>query len=170
MFRKLPACLDTIRNLKRFPSVAATNHYVRCINTKNSAPVPPDQLTESMVPFRNGSAEEGFVWTSPYGQINVADMTLDEYVWQNVDKWQHQIAIVCGITGRKYSYGKLRDHCAAVAYRLRKDFNLKPGDVVAISMANVPEYAIVALGALEAGLTLTTINPVYSAGMFDGLL
>lgn len=71
---------------------------------------------------------------------------------------------VCGITGRKYSYGKLRDHCAAVAVRLRTDFNLQPGDVVAISLPNIPEYAIVALGALEAGLVITTINPIYTPG------
>lgn len=118
-----------------------------------------------MAPFRSFSAEDGYVWRSRYNDIpTLPGMTVPEYVWKDLDKWHNKIAIVCGITGRNYSYGKLRDHCAAVAYRLRRDFNLKHGDVIAISMPNVPEYAIVALGAMEAGLTLTTINPIYTPG------
>lgn len=139
----------------------------RFISAKVSAPVPPKELTESMVPYRSESADEGFVWRSRYGQIVLPNMTVDEYVWKNLDKWQNKIALVCGITGRYYSYGKLRDHCAALAYRLREDFGLKPGDVVAISMPNIPEYAIVALGALEAGLTITLVNHAYSAGLLN---
>lgn len=71
---------------------------------------------------------------------------------------------MCGITGRKYSYAKLRDHSAAFAVRLQTKFNLKHGDVVAIALPNIPEYAIAVLGAMEAGLTITTINPIYTAG------
>lgn len=137
---------------------------IRCSSAKVPAPIPPDQLCQSMASFRSQSVEEGFVWTSRYGQTVMQHMTVDEYIWKNLDQWHSKIAIICGITGRKYSYGKLRDHCAALAYRLREDFNLSPGDVVAISMTNVPEYAIVVLGAMEAGLTITTINPSYSSG------
>lgn len=165
MFRKISGCLATVRHLK-YISPAAPLRQIRCIATKIPAPPPPDQLSESMAPFRNHTVDGGFAWTSRYGQIDASDLSLDEYVWKNVAKWQDKVAIVCGITGRKYSYGRLRDHCAAVAYRLRNDFNLKTGDVVAISMTNIPEYAIVALGALEAGLTLTTINPAYTPGLF----
>lgn len=118
-----------------------------------------------MVPFRTHSAQEGFSWTSPYGQIAKQEIRLEEYVWKHLDKWHDKTAIICGITGRQYSYGKLRDHSAAVAYRLRNNFGLQCGDVVAISMPNVPEFAIVALGAIEAGLILTTINPAYTPGL-----
>lgn len=111
-----------------------------------------------------GSTEKGFIWTSPYGQITEPDETVEEYVWKNISMWSDHIAIECGITGRKYSYGKLRDHCSALASRLRNDFNLKTGDTVAISMQNIPEYAIVVLGALEAGLVVSMINPNYTSG------
>lgn len=153
----------------RIVTAQGRNNYqlIRCISGKIPAPTPPNQLTESMLPFRSNSVDEGFVWKSRYGEIMPQNTTVDQYVWRNLDKWHNKIAIVCGITGRSYSYGKLRDHCAALAYRLRNDFNLKSGDVVAISMPNVPEYAMAVLGVLEAGLTVTTINPAYSAGSFN---
>lgn len=157
MYRKLCFRMLAVRSWNQ-------NQVFRSIGSTVYAPPPPDQLIESMIPFRSGSAEEGFCWKSRYGEIGLQNMTVDEYVWKNLPKWQNKIAIVCGITGRKYSYGKLRDHCGAFAYRLRNDFKLKPGDVVAISMPNVPEYAIVVLAAMEAGLTITTVNPTYSAG------
>lgn len=39
----------------------------------------------------------------------------------------------------------------------------KKGDVIAIVLANVPEYAIALLGSMEAGLVVTTVNPIYTA-------
>lgn len=139
------------------PSTSTDAHH----QPERSAPV---ALSEAFAHLRLHSAADGHYWRSHYGQIAVPDMTLDEYVWKNVAKWPNKIAIVCGITGRKYTYARLRDHSAAVAQRLRTEYGLKPGDVLAISMPNVPEYAIVALGALEAGLILTTVNPAYTAG------
>lgn len=68
------------------------------------------------------------------------------------------------MTGRKYTYSKLRDHSAALAVRLQRKFNLKQGDVIGICLPNIPEYAIALLGAAEAGVVTTTINPIYTAG------
>lgn len=74
---------------------------------------------------------------------------------------------VCGVTGQKYSYAKLRDHCAALAIRLQQKF--QTGDVAAICLPNVPDFAIALLGIIEAGLVVTTINPMYTAGQIDKL-
>lgn len=41
---------------------------------------------------------------------------------------------------------------------------MQKGDVVAILLPNCPEFAISALGILEAGLVLTTLNPIYTPG------
>lgn len=68
----------------------------------------------------------------------------------------------CGVTGQKYTYAKLRDHSAALAIRLQK--KLRPGDVAAICLPNVPDFAVSLLGVFEAGLQVTTINPIYTAG------
>ncbi|XP_055327154.1 uncharacterized protein LOC129580588 isoform X2 [Sitodiplosis mosellana] len=71
--------------------------------------------------------------------------------------------VVCGITGRSYTYSRLRDHSAAFAVNLSSKLNLQIGDVIAVCLPNMPEFPIAALGAIEAGLVLTTINPTYTA-------
>lgn len=60
----------------------------------------------------------------------------------------------------------MRDHCAALAIRLQKKINLKPGDAIGICLPNIPEYGIIVLGSTEAGLVATTVNPIYTAGSF----
>ncbi|KAJ6633242.1 4-coumarate--CoA ligase 1 [Pseudolycoriella hygida] len=116
----------------------------------------------SLSSFRTHTPEDGFVLSSIYEPISMPDLTVDQYVWKNISKWQNKVAIACGVTGRKYTYSKLRDHSAAMAVRLQKNFNLKRGDVVGICLPNVPEYPIALLGAAEAGLVTTTINPIYT--------
>lgn len=81
---------------------------------------------------------EGFVMKSPFDSISIPEMTIDQYVWKDVSKWQNHIAIECGVTGRNYTYAKLRDHCAALAIRMRKQLNLQQKDKVAICLPNVP--------------------------------
>lgn len=39
------------------------------------------------------------------------------------------------------------------------------GDVIAICLSNIPEFPIATLGAIEAGLIVTTMNPIYTVGM-----
>lgn len=68
------------------------------------------------------------------------------------------------MTGRSYTYAKLRDHSAAFAVRLQKHLKLEQNDVMAICMPNIPEYPIAMFGSIEAGLVVTTINPIYTPG------
>ncbi|XP_055609208.1 uncharacterized protein LOC129756376 [Uranotaenia lowii] len=116
-------------------------------------------LEESVFP-----PENGFEQNSLYGKsLQVPHTTLDQYVWDNFGQWANKTAVVCGVTGRNYTYGKLRDHCAALAIRLQQQCKLQFGDVLAICLPNVPEFPTAAFGAIEAGLTVTTINPIYTA-------
>lgn len=87
-------------------------------------------------------------------------------MWQTNKNKYLQLFQVCGLTGRSYTYSQLRDHSAAFAVRLQQRFNLDAGDTVAICLANCPEYPIAAFGAVEAGLVVTTINPIYTAGKY----
>lgn len=84
------------------------------------------------------SERDGYVMKSPYEPISIPEMTVDQYVWKNMPKWPNHIAVACGITGRKYTYAKLRDHCAALAIRLRTQLKLQKNDVVGICLPNVP--------------------------------
>lgn len=71
---------------------------------------------------------------------------------------------VCVITDRQYTFAQLRDASAAFAVRLQTKFKLSKPDVLAICLPNLPEYPIATLGAIEAGLAVTTINPIYTPG------
>lgn len=37
---------------------------------------------------------EGYIRTSPFDPVAIPDLTLDRYVWENVNKWQNKIAAV----------------------------------------------------------------------------
>lgn len=41
---------------------------------------------------------------------------------------------------------------------------LRPNEVIGLLLPNIPEYVIVCHGALEAGLTVTFVNPLYTPG------
>lgn len=153
--------------LRKIPKRCLVNVASSCFTTSSAASTPPSPTLSSSNPRnfakdRQHSPADGFYWSSAYGSITVPDMTLDSYVWQNLAKWPNKIAMVCGLTGRQYTYAQLRDHCAAVAHRLRSEYGLRRGDVIAVSMPNEPEFAIAVLGAMEAGLAVTTINPAYT--------
>lgn len=70
----------------------------------------------------------------------------------------------CAITGRKFTYDELRRKSKNLNRALRKNFKLAKGDAVAIYSPNIPEYPIIVLGALKAGLVVTTLNPLYTSG------
>jgi acyl-CoA synthetase (AMP-forming)/AMP-acid ligase II len=97
-------------------------------------------------------------------EFEIPEMRIDEFIWQNFSHWNRKVATVCGITGRQYTYGQLRDKSRILAIRLHKNFNLHIGDKIAICLPNCPEYPIIVLAGLEAGMVITTINPLYNAG------
>lgn len=170
--RMLNACT------RRYSAFAATKTTVpsaasfATISSASASPIDPFIATTTAPPpalhprnfpdYRQHNTVDGFYWRSPYGNVDIPDVTIDARVWQHLDRWRNKVAIVCGITGRQYTYAQLRDHCAAVAHRLRTEYALRRGDVIAISMHNEPEFAIAVLGAWEAGLVVTTINPSYT--------
>nr|XP_050856711.1 uncharacterized protein LOC127066709 isoform X1 [Vespula vulgaris] len=110
--------------------------------------------------FIRGQNQE-IIIPSPYGEVTYPNSKIPEYVWRNVNEFSKLIALECGVTGRKYTYGQARDAANYVARSLR---NLKfaEGDIIALIAPNLPEWALAFLGILEAGLVVTTINPYYT--------
>lgn len=62
------------------------------------------------------------------------------------------------------TYGQLRDHCRALAIRLQTVFHLNYGDSIALCLPNSIEFPTICLAGKEAGMIVTTINPIYTAG------
>ncbi|XP_004531120.1 4-coumarate--CoA ligase 1 [Ceratitis capitata] len=109
------------------------------------------------------SDEEGYIKQSPFDPVEPVNLTVDKYVWRDLKKFENDVATLCVISGRQYTYAQLRDTSAAFAIRLQNNFKLARGDTLAICLPNMPEYPIAVLGAIEAGLTVTTVNPIYTA-------
>lgn len=71
----------------------------------------------------------------------------------------------CGMSGRQYTYEQLDQFSKRVAAGFLKS-GLKPGQVVSFVLPNIPEFMIALLGALRAGLIVSTINPIYAPGKY----
>ncbi|KAL1138558.1 hypothetical protein AAG570_008621 [Ranatra chinensis] len=68
----------------------------------------------------------------------------------------------CGFTGKTYTYAQLRKISIRLASFLVK-LGLQPNDVVTLILPNIAEFPAALLGALEAGLIVSPINPLYTA-------
>ncbi|KAK5643655.1 hypothetical protein RI129_007500 [Pyrocoelia pectoralis] len=91
--------------------------------------------------------------------INIPSLTIPEFIFQKFSKYPHKTALECAETGRKYTFEEVRRKSINLNKALRKKFNVKRNDIVAIVLPNIPEYAICILGSLQAGLRVTTVNP-----------
>ncbi|GJQ78849.1 hypothetical protein Trydic_g2688 [Trypoxylus dichotomus] len=94
--------------------------------------------------------------------LKLSQCLLHEYVWSRLDKWYDKTALVCAETGRILTYGDVYKKSQSLGTFLRKYKKLKPSDTVAIYLPNMPEYAVIVLGATQYSLKITTINPVYT--------
>ena len=65
------------------------------------------------------------------------------------------------MTGRKYTYGKLRDLVRRFGSSLARQ-GFKKGEVLGMVLPNLPETPIVMLGASGIGMPVTTLNPTYT--------
>lgn len=70
----------------------------------------------------------------------------------------------CGMTKKSYTYGKSRENCTLFANALLSQLNLREGDVLGLLLPNTPEYVFAIHGAMEAGIIVTFINPLYTSG------
>ncbi|CAH0746855.1 unnamed protein product [Bemisia tabaci] len=66
----------------------------------------------------------------------------------------------CGLTKRNYTFSEARSFSRRFGVSLL-DRGLNPGDVLVVMLPNAIDNPIILLGALEAGLLVTTIDPAY---------
>ncbi|KAJ8720367.1 hypothetical protein PYW07_012410 [Mythimna separata] len=114
------------------------------------------------------SKKHSSLWTSdntvksPHKDVDIPNRTVPEHIWENMERWADKTAMVCALTNRSYTYHQLYKYSRNFAAKLRTQLKIRDGDVVCIMMPNSPDYAIAALGALEAGAEVTTVNPIYT--------
>lgn len=104
--------------------------------------------------------EEKYIVRSPLSDVVIPESNLADFVWQDIQQHADLPALVCGMTGRSYTYG--------MAYGMSRKFGsallragATKGDVMGVVLPNIPEFPIAFLGAVGVGVTVTTMNPTY---------
>ncbi|CAH0560616.1 unnamed protein product [Brassicogethes aeneus] len=100
---------------------------------------------------------------SPLGPCpKIPNENLVEYIYKNVDEFIEEPAATCAVSGRSYTHGMLRMLVNKCSQALLGHCGLKPRDVIGLLLPNIPEFLIICHGAMEAGLTVTFVNPLYT--------
>lgn len=102
------------------------------------------------------------IHTSPLPDVDIPNVAITEYVLRESSRVPDRPALIDGPTGRTYTYGQLNGMIHAFAGGLQAK-GFVPGDTIALMSPNIPEFAIVFHGAAVAGVSVSTVNPTYTA-------
>lgn len=146
-FTRSTLCLHTT-NIQRIG--------VQCLNT--SAKLQTLDRSKPKGVIKPG--EESRIVYSHLSDVEIPEMNIADYVWQDLEHNASYTALVCGMSGRSYTY--------EMAYGLSRKFGsallrmgAKKGDVIGMVVPNIPEFPLVFLGAVGVNVTVTTLNPTY---------
>jgi acyl-CoA synthetase (AMP-forming)/AMP-acid ligase II len=98
------------------------------------------------------------IFRSPHPDISVPSQTLNDFVLNADRAAAERTALVDASTGRRVSYGQLREQVRRVASGFAK-LGIGKGDVVALCSPNSPEFAVVFHAVARLGAVVTTMNP-----------
>jgi long-chain acyl-CoA synthetase len=87
------------------------------------------------------------------------EATLDQVYHQTMDAFPTRIALA--FMGVEISFSELDQYANRFAHMLLLN-GFKKGDVVGISLPNIPEYVISVMGALKAGCVVSGVSPLLS--------
>ncbi|KAL3266071.1 hypothetical protein HHI36_010258 [Cryptolaemus montrouzieri] len=105
-----------------------------------------------------------FIVDSPLSRKDIPNQNLVEFLYDDLnEKNMEQSAATCGATGRTYNYGMLRMLINRFAQAVISHCRMRPREVVGLLLPNIPEFIIASHGAMEAGLPVTFVNPLYTA-------
>jgi len=99
---------------------------------------------------------------SSQAAVEIPETDVTSFVLEHAGERADKPALIDGASGRTLTYGELADAVRALAAGLAAR-GFGKGDVLAVYMPNLPEYAIAFHGAASAGGRCTTVNPLYTA-------
>src|ERR1044071_6263673 len=102
------------------------------------------------------------IFRGPFPEISVPELSVTEFVLQNLSEHPQKPALIDGPTGRVVTYSELAESISRLASGLSKR-GFGKGDVFAILSPNLPEYAIAFHGIAAVGGIVCPINPLYMA-------
>src|SRR3712207_703998 len=102
------------------------------------------------------------IFRSTFPDVTIPELTFSGFVLQEAVARGAQPALVDGPSGRTITYAQLAEFVRRVGANLAAR-GFQKGDVFAILLPNLPEYAVAFHGVASIGGVLTTINPLYTA-------
>ena len=78
---------------------------------------------------------------SPYADVTIPEMNVADYVWTNAAEYPDNVALVCGMTGRQYTYEMAQQMSQKFGSSLRR-LGAQKGDVIAMILQNIPEFPV----------------------------
>lgn len=101
------------------------------------------------------------IFRGPFPEVDIPEIPLTRFVFQNADERADKAALIDGPSGRVVTFSQLADAITRVAASLaRRGF--KKGDVFGILSPNVPEYAIIFHAVASLGGINSPVNPLYT--------
>ncbi|KAF5302848.1 hypothetical protein FQA39_LY02028 [Lamprigera yunnana] len=95
---------------------------------------------------------------SPFPNVEIPDILLPHFIFQNFDQVSNKVAVECDLTGKKYTFDEIRTKSINFSTNLRKKLKLNNNDIVAVILPNVPDFPICVLGAMQAGIAITPLD------------
>ena len=102
------------------------------------------------------------IFRSPHADVDIPNVALVPFVLERVAEFPDHLAIVCGVTGKSYTYAQLADAVNHVAAGLHAH-GIRKGDVVGLVSPNLPDFPVVFYAAASIGAICSTVNPVATA-------
>ncbi|MCA9965142.1 MAG: AMP-binding protein [Anaerolineales bacterium] len=101
------------------------------------------------------------IFTSPFPQLTIPEQSAAQFILSHAAAFGNKPALIDGPSGRTISYAKLVgiSHLLAAGLQQR---GLQKGDVLALYLPNLPEFAVAFYGSQLAGGIATTVNPLYT--------
>ncbi|MBI1801495.1 MAG: AMP-binding protein [Chloroflexi bacterium] len=103
------------------------------------------------------------IFRSPFRDITIPEVPLTQFTLQYAGERANHVAMIEGPSGRTVTYAQLAGGARLMAAGLsRRGF--QKGDVFAIFLPNLPEYAIALFGAASAGGNVTVVSSPSGTG------
>ena len=101
------------------------------------------------------------IFTSPYPRVVVPEIDFTSFVLARAEQLGNKPALVDSLSGQSITYADLYDKILRVAAGLRT-CGLGKGDVLALLLPNLSEFAIAFHAAAVLGAAVTTVNPLWN--------
>jgi len=99
---------------------------------------------------------------SRYPDVEYPNVSFSALLLERMRERSDRVAMIDAATDRRVTFGQIIDDASRLASGLaRRQFG--PGQVFAVLLPNVLEYAAILLGVSQAGGTATTLNPLATA-------